>query len=275
MITQTKWLRCTKRNPCKICEKPDWCGFTEDGKVFRCMRVESSKPSNGGWIHYLDEPIKYRKPIQRQKQKPVKNFTELACQYQEALLNIEIIANELGVSSRSLERLQTGWNGNITFPMRDENEQVIGINVRAKDGKRWCVTGSHNGLFWPENISDNDMLLLPEGPTDTAALLTLGFAAAGRPSNVGGVEILIKKLSKRRRYVVIIADNDEAKQRPDGSEFFPGQYGALKTADALRKYTKGIKVIVPPKYKDVRRWLNEEHITQGVLSSLIDNESYY
>ena len=270
---QTKWIRCKKSRPCPVCKKLDWCGITEDGKVVRCMRIESSNPSNGGWIHYLDEPIKY-KHIKIPKPKPVKDFTQFNCQCIEALVNIEKVADELGVSVRSLERLDTGWYGNVTWPMRDENDKVIGIRVRASDGKKWCVPGSRTGVFWPENIDDVDVLLLSEGPTDTAALLTLDYAAAGRPSCSGGVEILKAKLSRRKRYVVVVADNDEAKLRPDGSEFFPGQEGACKTAEALSKYTKGIKIVVPPVYKDVRRWLNEEHITKGVLDALIENTSY-
>lgn len=48
-------IRVNKSNLCKICGKPDWCGYTKDGKIAICMRIENEYPSkNGGWIHYLE-----------------------------------------------------------------------------------------------------------------------------------------------------------------------------------------------------------------------------
>jgi hypothetical protein len=33
------FARVTKRRPCRICGKPDWCSYTRDEQVSICMRV--------------------------------------------------------------------------------------------------------------------------------------------------------------------------------------------------------------------------------------------
>lgn len=51
-----RWRRTTRKNPCPICSKPDWCEITDDGALAHCMRVPSSRPAQhrmGGWYHDL------------------------------------------------------------------------------------------------------------------------------------------------------------------------------------------------------------------------------
>ena len=265
------WVRVTRQNCCPICQKPDFCGVSADGKVCHCMRAESSKTTSiGGWIHKLDGDYKPPPPKpKKEKPVPLAEFGDLACKYQDDLIRIDLVAAELGVSERSLERLNCGWNGNVCFPMRDVNERVIGIRIRGK-GSKWSVPGSHNGLFWPENIDCMDTLFLCEGPTDCAALLTLGFQAIGRPSCSGGVEIVQGLLSKARRDVIVMSDNDEAKIRPDGSEWYPGQEGAEALAEAIKPLTRSLKVVTPPHDKDIRQWLNAGatyHTVMAIVNS--------
>jgi len=222
------WIRVKRNKPCPICERPDWCSVSGDGTIVCCMRIESPKPcKSGGWFHNLREPIKCKAAPKKSKHVPVRDFASLACQYVDNLIRVDKLAGELGVSARSLERLDTGWNGNITFPMRDGRERIIGIRIRGTNGK-WCVRGSRQGLFWPEGVySGSDWpLIISEGPTDCAALLDMEFDAIGRPSCLGGVDHVIEFLKGRRRDVIIMSDRDEPKKRPDGSVWFPGQEGA-------------------------------------------------
>ena len=269
---EMNWIRTTKRKRCPICEHPDWCSVSEDDTVVCCMRIESSKPcKSGGWFHNLREPVTYKPTPKKSKPVPIQDFTALSSQYVENLIHIDKLAEELGVSIRSLERLEAGWNGNVTFPMRDGRERIIGIRVRGSKGK-WCVTGSRQGLFWPEGIySGSDYsLVIAEGPTDVAALLTMGFDSIGRPNCMGGTEYIIEFLKGRRRDVIIMADKDPPKERPDGSVWFPGQEGADRLAKAIMPLVRSLKIVKPPFHKDVRAWLRDG-ATQETLLAVIEN----
>ena len=269
---EVNWIRTTKRKLCPICEHPDWCSVSEDGSVVVCMRVESPKPcKSGGWFHNLKEPVQYKPTPKKARPVPVRDFAALAGQYIENLRHIDKLAEELGVSTRSLERLDVGWNGNITIPMRDGREKIIGIRIRGSKGK-WCVEGSRQGLFWPEGVySGSDyQLVIAEGPTDVAALLTMGFDAIGRPSCMGGTVHVIEFLKGCRRDVIIMADKDPPKERPDGSAWFPGQEGAVRLAKAILPLVRSLKIVKPPFHKDVRAW-HKAGATRGTLLAVISN----
>jgi hypothetical protein len=179
---------------------------------------------------------------------------------------------QLGVSVSSLQRLEAGWDGkHYTFPMRNANEWIIGISVRGKD-KKWCVTGSSNGLFWPWGLDlDSDKeLWFPEGPTDCGALLDMCFDAIGRQGCLGCTDhiITLLKRTRRKKRIVIMADKDTPKTRPDGSQWVPGLEGAERLAKAISKYSESIKIIQPPYCKDIRQWRNKGATREMVLAVL-------
>ncbi len=271
-----KWIRVKRAQPCPICERPDWCSVSEDGKTICCMRTESAKECNsGGWFHVLGEPVKYKPAIKKHQVKPVLDFIQAATQYVENMTGCGSLAKELGVSIRSLERLDVGWNGQgYTFPMRDGRERIIGIRIRSSRGK-WAVKGSRNGIFWPERVySGSDWsLVICEGPTDCAALLDMGFDAVGRPSCLGGVDYVVDFLKGRRRDVIIMADKDEAKERPDGSVWYPGQEGAARLSKVILPIVRSLRVVKPPFHKDIREWYRAG-ATREVVESIINNTRY-
>lgn len=283
------WLRVTRRQRCPICDRPDWCSIAEEGDLIVCMRTESPYPCrSGGWYHgddakrIFDHDDRDRVAQSKPRRKPTKadgpapDFAKLAADYVEKLTNIEMAAQELGVSVRALERLQIGWNGKgYTFPMRNGRERVIGIRIRACKGK-WSVPGSRNGLFWPEGVySGSDYpLMICEGATDCAALLYLGYDAIGRPSCMGGVDHVVEFLKGKRRDVVIMSDKDQPKQRPDGSTWRPGQEGAARLAVEIRPLVKTLKIVKPPFHKDVRDWLRAG-ATRAVVEAVITNTKFF
>ncbi len=282
-MSKLKWNRVDKRHRCPICEHPDWCSVSEDGKVCVCMRVESSRRcKSGGWFHTLTDdivPDRRRLPKPKSKAKAVSrhDFPDLAQRYAEALgpASMAALSRDLGVSTRSLERLQVGWDGeHYTFPMSNGKGHCVGIRVRGKDGK-WSVTGSDgNGLFWPDRVeSSRDLLLICEGPTDCAALLDLDYAAIGRPSCSGGVEYVCELLGQRRRPVVIMADNDEWKTRPDGTRYRPGADGAKILCQRIKPLVRTLRMVKPPRQKDIRAWLRSG-VTRAAVDVVINHARF-
>jgi len=173
---------------------------------------------------------------------------------------IEAHAVELGVSASALMSLGCAWAGQHrawAFPMWS-GEEVCGIRLRAPSGRKWAVLGSRSGVFTvPE--PEGDTLIVCEGPTDTAAALTLGFSAIGRPSCRGQEEMIRSYIrSHRFRTVVIIADRDG-----------PGQDGAIKLAEEIKMPCR----IVKPLGKDIRAWVSSG-ATAAHVQCVIENAAW-
>jgi len=273
------WIRTSKRQLCPICGKPDGCLIEPSGEVVCCSRIESpilkGAPFVGGWIHKLTDDTKVvhlkRHPAVRPK--PLPEIRSLAVKYADTITDHDWLSSHLGVTASSLERLQVGWTGDAySFPMRNEDGIVTGITLRGKDGRKWSVTGGHAGVYWPIGVeaTSRDTLFLPEGPTDCAAMLDVGCEAIGRYSNMAGLDILAGILQqRRRRLVVFVADNDEAKTRPDGTTFYPGIDGARALASKLKRLADCTKILMPPRHKDIRQWKATGTLSMDVLRVLL------
>lgn len=254
------WQRVSHKKPCPICGKPDWCTITPDGTAVCCMRIESAcQMRNGGFLHKLaDRPRQYV-PVRRFAQPPPSTL-DFAAMMDGWVRNtpldaLETLAASLGVDVLALAALgaarhsqQAAW----AFPMRDGNGKTVGIRLRDNNGHKWAVKGSKVGLFYTEGKPQDHIAVVCEGPTDTAAALTLGLWAIGRPSCQGAVDHTLQ-LCRRLRidHLLIMADNDEPKPRPGGGWWQPGFEGAAKLAAAV-----GLpyKILAPPA-KDIRKWV--------------------
>jgi hypothetical protein len=90
---------------------------------------------------------------------------------------------------------------------------------------------------------------------------------------MGGTKYVIEFLRGRRRDVVIMADKDAPKQRPDGSVWYPGQEGAVRLSQAILPFVRSLKVVKPSFCKDVREWLKAGATKEGV-TAVIRNARY-
>jgi hypothetical protein len=258
----TKWIRVKKVAPCPVCGKIDWCGVSSDGQAASCMRVESAKPAkNGAWIHILAEPRRPLPPPRPDRPAgPPPDFSEImdSLRYETTRPMLAALAESLGVSIAACDALDASWRAESrawAFPMRDAAGKAVGVRLRDDKGRKWAIPGSKQGLFYwprmPPAVGDR-VLYVAEGPTDTAALMTMGYPAAGRASCMGQAD-QIKALCERLgfRLLIIVSDNDTAKARPDGSPWYPGIEGARALASAC-----GVpyKIVIPPA-KDIRAWL--------------------
>jgi phage/plasmid primase-like uncharacterized protein len=157
----------------------------------------------------------------------------------------------LGLPADPLRRLGVGWSPShqaTTWPMRDAYGNVIGIRLRCpKTARKWALPGSSAGLIFDVDavMESLDRLWVVEGPTDAAALLSIGLDAVGVPSAGGSADLLVALARRvRPREIVIVADGDEA-----------GQRGALRLRDALL-IVAPVRMVSPPVgIKDPRAWV--------------------
>lgn len=206
------------------------------------MRVQSSKPmKNGGFWHPIDGAG--AKPITR----PARQAPTMHCaDYLEPWYGdlraptLHLLAASLGVAENSCRYLGAVWAPEYSawaWPMKDAYGNYVGIRLRADDGRKWAVKGSRQGLFLPA-IPGQEVAYVCEGPTDTAAALSMGLFSVGRPSCLGcdnEVRTLFKRLDVRR--AVIISDSDT-----------PGFEGARRLSASLHIPS----VILVPPAKDMR-----------------------
>ncbi len=254
------WIRVTKKNPCPVCEKPDWCVVSDNGQLAICMRVPSDRETkNGGYLHRLTfsvqplpQPRRFTPPPPSQL-----DFEAMmeAWKRETAQDALGTLADGLGVSRAALEAIgaaRASQRGAWAFPMRDGDGKIVGVRLRGDNGDKWAVKGSKEGLFYPESVPNDHVAVVCEGPTDTAAVLSIGLWAVGRPSCMGAVDH-VKRLCRRLivSHLVVMADNDAPKHRPGGGWWQPGFDGARKLVAAV-----GLpyKLLAPPA-KDVRAWV--------------------
>jgi len=269
---QTTWRRVSRPYPCPVCERPDWClvtGRVEAPTAAICARIESAKRcGEAGWLHLLrDDDWRQRSRYRSVSIDAAAQPTDLAqfahdCEAAFSPSCRELLACELGVSGDSLLRLRVGWCRSFrayTFPMSDVGGNVRGIRLRAPSGRKWSVKGGHEGLFLAADLRVDELLLICEGPTDTAALFDLGFAAVGRPSCSGGVGLVVELLRNLQACeVAIVADGDLA-----------GQRGATNLAAVLAAYSHRVRIVTPPAgVKDAREWRRRGATRDDVLAAI-------
>ena len=242
------WPYFTKESPCPACGHYDWSCRAGDTR-FICMRVVSEHPFvGGGWYHNYGDKFVQPEKLYTPPAVPKINPNKIQGRLTKFSLDVAL---ELGVSYQSLFDLSAAWSefhGALAFPMRDGNNNIIGYRLRWMDGKKRAITGSQQGLFIPQ-IEPMKTCYLAEGPTDTAALLSIGLYAIGRPNNVGGAEHLKVALKRLQvRIIVIVADNDE--EKADGRD--PGLIGAKKMQQELR--LPSVIWMPPNPFKDIRAY---------------------
>lgn len=247
------WKRTTRERPCPICGKHDWCMVSSNGAVAICPRTETGARKyldGSGYLHVVDASLPM--PERRDEggaELPEHNLvlSSLATKMMAACdeQRMRLLSESLGVPVFALKMLRVGWSASsdaYSFPMYRCGQRVIGIRLRASTGKKWAIKGSRQGLFmptaWP---SDKKGIVVCEGPTDTAAMLGMGFNAMGRPSAMGSHALVEEAVAGRP--VCIISDSDDV-----------GIDSAMKLAAHLRKTCK-VGVLVPPA-KDARAWVN-------------------
>lgn len=272
------WRRTSRELPCPVCGKGDWCMVSTNGSVAICPRTEagSQKYLDGsGYLHIIDKtvPMPERRD-ERGDELPEHNIvlSSLASKMMSACddRHVSMLAESISVEKFSLRLLRVGWSATsdaYAFPMFRNGQRLIGIRLRSLSGKKWAIKGSRQGLFMPLDWpSSRKGVLICEGPTDTAAMLSLGFNAIGRPSAMGSHALVEEVVGGRP--VCIISDSDSV-----------GLDSATKLADHLRrsKTCPKVSIIIPP-MKDAREWkrcgATREAVSEAVSMSFRQDGPY-
>jgi len=257
--------RIGRDRPCPVCGKPDWCLISNDGGAAICSRIKSERivgEKGAGWLHCLRDdgwassdwrslprkPAEVRSPIRT-------DFGNLSEKYVNQLRpeSRGWLANELGVNVDSLAALCIGFFDDheaFSFPMREPNGVVCGIRLRRYDGSKFAVRGSRDGLFFVPKTLNRKYLVVCEGPSDTAALLSMNYdSVVGRPSCRGASDKVVTVCRwTQPSLVILIPDADKQ-----------GRQGAELLASLLRFVVPRIEIVMLPEgCKDIRETLQEE-----------------
>jgi len=243
---------------------------SEDGSAAICPREEKGSLKlcgDAGYLHILWRPPELatgtRSVVLRQRAVARNDIGVLAQIYEKHAdkKQLDSLSASLGLTASSLRRLGVGRMSGYawTFPMSEPDGRAVGLRLRLEDGSKISLSGSRNGLFIPKDLGNPEMLFVAEGPTDTAALLDLGFSAVGRPSCNSGTRHLTELLGRLRpNTTIIVADGDT-----------PGQVGAKSLASALSVHVQHIRIITPPSgNKDVRAWKQAGAMATDILSAI-------
>ncbi len=289
-MSNREWRPVTSQAPCQACKHIDWCAWAPDGRALRCMRpVEATTPTgmtrgrndrDGGVIFRFqgDSPPRPRpNKTTRRAGSDARQTLGWGAEAARCVKSLSskrrgLLAAALGTHIETLAALDAGWAesadlrtwkasgqgwkenppaGAFTFPERDGAGNVIGVSLRAEDGRKGFPAGAKRGLIVPSAMAElPGPVLIVEGASDVAAFLTLGVCSVGRPSNSGGAEHLAALLADRE--VIVVGEND---QKPDGA--WPGKEGAKAVAGRLAlSWDRNVRWTLPPaEVKDIRAWL--------------------
>jgi hypothetical protein len=275
--SKVEWHRVNRHRTCEICDHADWCTYSDLGAC--CMRIESQRPMrNGGWLHLarsskVEQPLYKRQVAGSTPAAPTVDFKKLIDRWRkEKAGELEPFAATLGVHQQDLVDLHACWAPDyhaFAFPMFAADGSVVGIRLRNEQFK-WSVKGSHPGLFIPFSAVRRvplDMVLITEGPTDTAAALAIGCFAIGRPSCRGCEEMIVDVLRQIGvREIVVVYDNDEHIDKR-GRKIRPGPEGAERLARVIPFRVSGF---VPPT-KDLREFVTIGGTRELLLSVIRNN----
>ncbi|MBK9129955.1 MAG: hypothetical protein IPM13_19585 [Phycisphaerales bacterium] len=124
------------------------------------------------------------------------------------------------------------------FPMQ-HGSRVVGVRLRVTaTAEKRSLSGCREGVFVPAGLEPGAPLWVVEGPTDAAAVLSIGLVAIGRPSATGGGDPVVDLVRELRPMsVVVVADHDA---------HGVGQRGATDLAVRLALRVADVRVVLPP-----------------------------
>ena len=133
--TISTWVRVSRRNRCPVCDKPDWCLLSQDGKAAICARIESdTKAGEAGWLHRLDTamPLPSPKPRPDVKQTPKAAPDILDTAYRALLAELTLSeTHRENLRRRGLTDAEIASLGYRTLPPNGRRELVVRLQTKS------------------------------------------------------------------------------------------------------------------------------------------------
>lgn len=166
--------------------------------------------------------------------------------------------------------LRVAADGRLVVPVMGESGKLQSLQFimpeKPADGddKRFLPGGKAKGGYFPISAKDglkDGPLLICEGYATAASLRMATGHAVLAAFNAGNLET-VARLARDKypdREIVVCADNDEGRRKPDGTPFNPGVEAATGAAQAI-----GGKLAVCPLIDGHKGDFNDLHLAQGV-----------
>lgn len=141
-------------------------------------------------------------------------------------------------------RRQCAWlaraDAIAAFPMQRRG-RIVGVRLRdARTGRKLALRGGREGAFVPDGVVPGEPTWIVEGPTDCAAVLSIGLPSIGRPSATGHDAVVELVRAVRPAAVVVVADRD------GDHNARVGQRTADDLAVRLALLVPDVRTILPP-----------------------------
>jgi endogenous inhibitor of DNA gyrase (YacG/DUF329 family) len=124
--TILNWARVTRRNPCPVCGKTDWCRVLSDGTPI-CSRIESRiRYDNGGWLHKSETIVRVNNLPDRSVRQSQKATVDILNQTYTALLSELNLSpsHQENLRKRGLSDAQISWLNYKTLPAYNRDNLV-------------------------------------------------------------------------------------------------------------------------------------------------------
>jgi hypothetical protein len=276
--------RFSGQNPCPICDTGSKsCHRTGDGLIFCRGRGDGlAKGDRHGefafvgrdkndtfflWKVHEQRASGFRMKTPRSSGPPPQDLIDWDDRLAKAKKHLSedrkaALARTLGVPLAAILRLSPGveftgvypdMRTQYAFPMTGGDGRLGGLAHRdAGTGEKKAAPGSRLGVFAPAGWKESEgTVFIPEGASDTAALVAMGLPALGRPSAKAGAQAVADLLHGSDREVVVLGEMD-----PKETGEWPGRDGAVSTAKKLAAALgREVRWSFPPGgAKDVREW---------------------
>ncbi len=140
------FCRVTKYRPCRVCKKPDWCGYTTDEQTSICMRISNGSKGtsrNGGNIFHHNRLFLIASPRTASKQAPppieiapieIRDavYEELIRRSPAVKYYSQLIDGPCGLLSRGLGKTETEKYGALPRTHRERASLALSLNKFLK-----------------------------------------------------------------------------------------------------------------------------------------------